>query len=670
MAIAIAVILAVPMTTTAQSVTLIGNMFTDKDPGVYTFKSTNAAKLSGVTGLKALGTDANMRANYGGATIGGQMHCIYMDEANSVKGVFLATTDYIYDINTWQLVGSVSFQNEYVVATCTTVDPLTQQVYGQFLDNQLQNAVIGIVDYDTYQTRQLGPATRRYVAMGMTKTQQLYAIGVDGVLYELSTTDGSELRRIGSTGISLGGTPSVQSAAVDSRTGVFYWAATDSNGQSSVYTVDLSTAKVTLQTRMQSRACMTLLRVEEVNDDAPAVVTNLTVTPIDATRQANVSFTLPTLTFGGTALSGAVSYAIVSGGNTLFSGTGTTGASISQTVTLDEGMQTVAVIASNAQGAGKSVAQSVFIGLDTPAAVTDIEVNVVGNSATVSWTPAQGTNGGNLGDVVYDVFRMPDNVPIAEGISQTTVTDVVAELRSYTYQVVVRTPTAQNSSESYEVVVGPAKNVPYYTNFSDNREYELFTVLNPDEDFFFWGYNSDLRGFSFNNEVNLDNTTPDDWAFTPPLSLKAGEQYVLRFTAHVSGDYAGRGVDRTVITIGPSPLPAMQTTEIVPLQESNNRQPQQFSYDFSVPADGVYYIGFHNISAPLQAAICLTSLEVAHSGGESGVAVVAAGDAVRSGAYNLSGVAVHPSAKGVVIIGARKVVNRNFRRHQLRLLAR
>lgn len=657
---ALALALLWPTLAAAQAVTLVGNIFEGRTPGIYSFKSTNVAKTSGVT-LTTVKQDANLQANYGGATVNGRLHCIYANTEFLAFGV-LATTDFVYDINTWQLLESTNFQSEYVVATCTAVDPVSGKVYGQFFDNKLEKTIIGIVDYDTYQTTKISDSARRYVAMGMTSKQQLYAIGTDGVLYELSTTDGSE-RRIGTTGITPGDSPYVQSAAVDSRTDIFYWAHTDSKGSSGVSTVNLSTGATELQTRMQNRACVALLRVEEVSDGAPAAIDDLTVTPVGTTTEATVAFTLPTKTFGGAALTGDVNYEILSGGKTLASGTGAAGTKVSQTVTLAAGEQAVAVSVSNAQGVGKSVAKDTYIGLDTPAAVTNLAVSIDGGQVTVSWDAAEGIHKGHIGDVTYTVTRTPGNVVVAKDITATQVVDAITELRNYIYTVVASNGTATSEpAQSFEIVAGPALSLPYVADFATQEPFNLFTILNPDDDTFFWDYSSEAKALQFNNEFDVgEGTTPNDWAITPPLTLKGSVEYLLKLTAYVGGDYANVGVDQTAITYGRSPSAAEQTGTIAATQSFSNRTAETFAYEFTVPADGDYYIGFHNVSAALRASLFIKSIAISAKD-EAGISSVTA-DRPSSAVYTLSGQRVAGSLgtlstlrPGVYVSGGRKVV--------------
>ena len=41
----------------------------------------------------------------------------------------------------------------------------------------------GTVDYETCQRTTIGPASQAFVAIGITKAGQIYAIGMDGKLY-------------------------------------------------------------------------------------------------------------------------------------------------------------------------------------------------------------------------------------------------------------------------------------------------------------------------------------------------------------------------------------------------------------------------------------------------------------------------------------------------------
>ena len=91
----------------------------------------------------------------------------------------------------------------------------------------------------------------------------------------------------------------VHSAVVDPKTDVFYWAATDANGECTLYTVDLDDASVTrvCASPYQQLALNVLPPLAE--DKAPAAIQDFAVHFDAPATSGTATFTLPTKTFDG-----------------------------------------------------------------------------------------------------------------------------------------------------------------------------------------------------------------------------------------------------------------------------------------------------------------------------------------------------------------------------------
>ena len=71
----------------------------------------------------------------------------------------------------------------------------------------------------------------------------------------------------------------VQSGEIDQETGIFYWASTDPQGRSSLYTVDLATAKATKIGDFMHNEQVAMLTIpkETVKDAAPALASGMSL---------------------------------------------------------------------------------------------------------------------------------------------------------------------------------------------------------------------------------------------------------------------------------------------------------------------------------------------------------------------------------------------------------
>ncbi|MEJ5165657.1 MAG: proprotein convertase P-domain-containing protein [Thermoanaerobaculia bacterium] len=86
----------------------------------------------------------------------------------------------------------------------------------------------------------------------------------------------------------------------------------------------------------------------------------------------------------------------------------------------------------------------------------------------------------------------------------------------------------------------------------------------------------------------------DSWAYTPGLNLNAGITYTLNFNQKV---YSSLYPEKMEVKCGLSNDPSGQTITIMPEQTFTNTTCTLRSYQFTVTANGTYYIGFHCTSA-------------------------------------------------------------------------
>lgn len=140
------------------------------------------------------------------------------------------------------------------------------------------------------------------------KEGELFGIDGSGRLLNFDKSSGS-YTLVGTTGFLPKYT---QSATFDQKTGVLYWAAMN-DATSGLYTVDTTTGKATFVGNFQGQEEFGGLYIpgQAAVDAAPAAVENLTVTyDVATTASMDISFTMPTTTFDGSALSGELDYII------------------------------------------------------------------------------------------------------------------------------------------------------------------------------------------------------------------------------------------------------------------------------------------------------------------------------------------------------------------------
>ncbi len=558
--------------------------------GLYTFKASDPVDP------ESLWINDDMAANGGGALVDGVFHEINWSESDG----YVFITYCSFDAATGELLSSQGIEDLSLIGTDLAV-AFDGTVYGEFYNSEATGYELGIIDYATMTRTTIGTLDNWYIALGITKDNVLYGIASDGNLYKIDAKTATETL-VGATGVSLinsSGSVFAQSGEIDQKTGTFYWASISGSEESALYTVDLTTGAASKVGDFSGQEQVYALTIPApaAEDDAPAAVDDVTLSFSGASLTGTVSFTAPTATFAGGTLSGALSYTIVADNDTLATGTTTAGATVAQQVTVGaSGTHTFIVTTANAVGRSPQTKVSQFVGYDEPYTVEDLTVtsNSATGQVTLSWlAPTGGYNDGYVGDLKYDVTRYPDGVTVAEGLTATTYTETLTpdQLTAYTYGVVaVNGDMRSGEATSGKVVVGPALVPPYDNDFPDESSLDLMTVIDANGDGCTWGYHPDQNCayYVYNGE-----NSGDDWLLTPPISMKAGKEYAVTFTAsNTIEQYA----ERLEVKYGEGDDPtAFSGTLLAPTELTDKKE---YTAYITPEKDGDAKIGFHALSDP------------------------------------------------------------------------
>ncbi len=523
-----------PMLQAADGRELYGNVvysgyWDEMRPGLYSFKAEENVDPS------SLWINEDCAANGGGALVDGVFHSVNWSSSDE----YLFITYCKFNAETGEEIDSRELDDVSLIAQELAV-AYNGNVYGEFYNSDASAYELGVIDYSTMTRSTIGTLNNNYVALGITKDNTLYGVASDGNLYKIDSKTASETL-VGATGLSLlnsQGTVYQQSGEIDQKTGIFYWAAIDGDGSSSLYTVDLTTGTATRAGNFVGNEQVFALTIPapEAEDGAPAVINPLDVFPRNGSLTVDVSFTAPTKTFSGGDLSdGELTYTIEVDGETLLNGTAYPGQLIERDVDVaSSGMHNFVVTTTNGVGRSPQAKAQVYVGYDETYPVEDVKAtaNTATGKVTVTWSAPTGSyNDGYVGDLTYDVTRYPDEVKVAEGISETTFTETVspAQLTAYTYGVTaVNGDTRSGENTSGKVVLGPALTPPYDNDFPDESSLDLMTVIDNNGDGCTWGYHPDQH-CAYN--VYSSENSADDWLLTPPIKMEAGKEYAVTFTA-------------------------------------------------------------------------------------------------------------------------------------------
>ena len=301
-----------------------------------------------------------------------------------------------------------------------------------------------------------------------------------------------------------------------------------------------------------------------VADNAPASVTNFTVTPgANGANEAIISWTNPTQTYQLENLAELTGVKIYRDGELI--GTVPTtelGAGISTTDTdVPSANHTYRLVPYNSAGDGISKEYSTFVGQDVPSSIYALTANVNHDKVTISWAaPTVGVNGGwiNTAELRYTVYR--GSYKIADKITETIIEDTSNEYKAYEYHVVPSTDAGDGTPSSIVVAYGPAVELPYINELdSEERAAELIVVDN-DRNGVSWEYSSGYQGYVYSTSM-AGGMLGDDYLVLPHMDLAAGTKYQIRFY-YYTGNYAADAYEKLQIVVGKGQRPQDLTTVV------------------------------------------------------------------------------------------------------------
>lgn len=635
-----------------------------KSNGIYRFGIYNADPQALVTGSKVV-------ANAGSVYFDGRFRFISADYSYADQGYVSANLfDYTVNDNEWVSSGRhTTLQDDQMglLGVETAFDRATGKVYGVFYkDKSLAEMEFGVADYDALTRTTIGSATRKYVAIGLTADLVMYGVAEDGNLYRISTDDGTETL-VGSTGLTLlkeDGTTNVQSGEIDQRDGTFYWAATDAEGKSALYTVDLTTGAATKLSDFTAHGQMYALTVPYpiAEDDAPANVTNLKVAFEKATTSGTVTFRMPAVTFAGDVLDGETEYRVIAGTDTI-SGVAQPGERVSVAVTGEDGTECgYTVWAVNGVGAGPKRSATAYCGMDSPSSLQGLTLSKgdAEGQLVLSWDEPLGRRGGYVGEVVYTVLRNATDT-VAKNIVEQTFTETmpVEGMNAYNYKVVALCNNdSKVSATSNTVVLGDYVDVPFVDDFSNETRFGIYTVEDVNGDGFTWKYRSYTPMSACYSNSYTD--AADDWLLTPPVKLAAGKIYAVRFC--VSENNA-KYTNKLEVKYGEGNTAAELVNTAFDTFDVVSKDTTEMSFDVVAEQEMLLRVGFHVTSEMVQGNLYVFGISVTENGVTGITEAKEAALEATGNVYSLDGRLVktgYTSAdtlpKGIYLINGRKVV--------------
>lgn len=337
-------------------------------------------------------------------------------------------------------------------------------------------------------------------------------------------------------------------------------------------------------------------------DDAPAIPIIESVNLDKASLDASVTYTIPTLTFNGEAISeSSLNVDITIDGKVIASTTAAPGETKTTEFTSTEGNHRICVVTYYDREKPSPVAsKDFFLGNDTPFAPANVRLE----NSVVYWDAVGGVgvNGGyvDIDAVRYNVYingELRNSTPINE---TSLVVDLGNELSAFVASVeAVANGKKSALSTSENVVHGDPLTLPVslaptlaesliFTNDDTNHDGNIWTYY-PDSDA---NGNTDVTNgewvFFYNWAANAD-----DWLFMPVTTYAdADAVYELSYNFQNFYNYANEFNDMDVC-IGGADSPEAMTSVIYQVINRTTPNPETHRVQFTVPQAGNYYIGFH-----------------------------------------------------------------------------
>lgn len=575
--------------------------------------------------------DMTLLANYGGAVKDG---VYYLNYYYSFWGMIEFFNTGAYDLETGQRLFQLDMEKDPSVF-CPggmAYNPVDGEIYGITFAADLETQSLSKLDYSSgisvvkTELKIFDPEVW-FTAFAIDAQGQFYGIQVDettgeGFLCKISQT--GEITKIGSTGQYP--EYDLTSAAIDARTGRMFWVINPEGGAAFLTEVNLTTGAATVVNTYPTGKEVSgiYMPLPAAKEKAPDICENVTANFTGASLTGQVNFTTPTANYDGTALDETLTVHILVNGEEAYTASGLSGGTASSgTVTVPAaGMYTFTVYVSNSVGDGpKTNIIDIWVGADTPAATT-ATAKYADGKMQISWLPVtESVNGGylDLSKLTYTVKDAEGKV-LASNLTDTSYSFNLAlpdELTILYYTVSVVCDGLESQPARTNTVALGSITPPYAPDFAKDG-LSGWTLLDANEDNKVWTvYPSDgsVR-ITYNTSKKMD-----DWLISPPLKLEAGKSYPVSFLVGSSSTYSP---ERLEVMWGDNNSADALTNVL--LAPTNITVPWQnggttFEKMLVVPADGIYYIGFHGISDAWQMDLYLNNISI-----EEGIADTAPGE--------------------------------------------
>lgn len=563
----------------------------------------------------AIVTDYYLAAMGGGTYVNG-MYCYNYNF--SFMGSLAQNLYLIYDFDKDCITGWELFETSYSdVATQVAYDATTGNVYGQFYNRDRSARVWGTRDLEMGETTPIRTMiSSDLYALAFDNLGRAWAVDAAGSLLQIDKLTGTSTV-VGSTGLHLAPTTQ-QSGAIDPVSGIFYMFAVADDYTSSLCAIDLATGHATKVADLPGNEKVTGAYFMPLTYAAavPAAPTDMQLNFDQASLSGTVSCVAPSQTEAGNVLTAGAMLTLTLDGEKVGEVQTTPGQPVSFDVTVPkQGAHVFQFTATNGEGCGRPVTIHKWIGLDVPEAVGNLECHNTDNThAQLTWTaPTKGVHGGYL-DPEHLRYMVIDSEGTVVAVELTGTSCEVSKsgsrLTARTYSVIAMTDGEPGlSATSNRVYFGNRYKVPYSTYFDTQSEFDLWYVMDANDDGSTWNYETYNR-YVFYNYHKYNQA--DDWLFSAPIRLSAEQYYDLSSNVAAEMTYYRERFEIMVCSAQhpDSVVAVVRTPTETDKDGKEERRFYTFNDWFCVPADGDYFLAYHCISDPDQLRFEVRNIEL------------------------------------------------------------
>ena len=559
--------------------------------GIYSVPPTDGSAI------KLVKSGKQYHAIGGGVYVDGRYYLVDYSTLQTDGAIYFRTYDVL---NNWTLLREEALTSLESIASDLTYDPITDRIYGCFIDGTTYSAetksyFFGTLNPLTGTSSRIASLPEELICLAANRDGELYGIGALGALYKVDKDNGA-VTKIGESHRQV---KYAQSATFDYTSGRLLWAMTPHYTDESpeICEMNLQTGEATTLTTIPERYELTGIYTLSpfTKDDAPARPTNFECDYTNGSLSGTIAFDVPTTTFGGKALSGDLSYEVKLDGETADEGQLTDGTKrFSLKADLEQGMHEVKVAVSNATGRSPYAIKDFWAGEDAAQAISPVATMTSDSEVSVSWgAPAAGVHGGYIdtAKLSYSVTRMPDGAKVYEGTATSFTDKDVDKLNfnSYYYAVTVLVDGKEGTQAITEPMhLGKTLHLPYLQTFNSEMEVSTMTIDNHNNDCSTW----ELYEMGMVYSLSDDGNDADDWLITPAFTLCRDSVYKVSIDASTDEG----ATELLGISAGTEAKGDAMAQTILPTTEVTNVPYQSYGALFRPEADGPCFIGVHAAS--------------------------------------------------------------------------